>query len=114
MTAPQNDPMWALRPENQPYSQEREDRYKAEFPYLSMSPEEYVARHGHLILCFSLHRFKYHDERLKDWLQRVFDLLTKDRERIPSLRKQYLSADKLAEVENVIARQEEELEDLPD
>ncbi|MGA2498952.1 MAG: hypothetical protein ABSH20_14515 [Tepidisphaeraceae bacterium] len=92
--------MWRIRPENQPYSAEREERYKATFPYLSMSPEEYVARHSHTILCFSLHDFKYRDDRLKAWLQNVFDLLC-NRERVLELRRQYLTAAAIAEAERI-------------
>lgn len=79
-----------LHPENQPYSPEREERYKAEFPYLSMSPEEFVARHAHQILAFSLHRYQYQDQRLKAWFQDVYELL-RDRARVRELRREYLT-----------------------
>lgn len=95
----ESDPYWKYRPENRPYSAEEED-YKATFPYLTMSPEEYVARKAHVIGAFSCHRTKLKDERLKAWLQRVFDLLI-DRERLPALRCQFLTPEEVADIEAV-------------
>ena len=82
-------------PENEPYSAEREERSKAEFPYLSMTPEEYAARKASVIWVFSDHRYKYRDERLKQWLQRVFDIL-RDRKKVAEARQQYLTPEEVA------------------
>jgi hypothetical protein len=98
------DPSEALRrmvrPENQPYSREREERYKAKFPYLSMSADEYAARHGHRILCFSLHQYEYRDSRLKEWFQRLYALLC-DRQQLQEVRRQYLTPAEIAEAKRV-------------
>ncbi len=96
------DDLEALRkrvlPRNQPYSAEREERYKATFPYLSMLPEEYVARNSHNIFCFSLHRYVYRDRRLKLWFHKGFDLLS-NRECVSEVRRQYLTPTEIAQAE---------------
>ena len=41
-----------------------------------MSPEEYAARHAHLIGCFSLHRYRYRDPVLGAWVRRLGEILS--------------------------------------
>src|SRR5215204_3872300 len=91
----------SLWPENRPYSAEREARYGREIPYLTISPERFVATKGHRILCFSCHRFEFRDARLKQWLQAVYELLT-DHGGMTELRRTHLTPEELVTVEREI------------
>jgi hypothetical protein len=43
------------------------------FP-LDLSPEEYAARHAHEWAAFSFDEYRYSDERLDAWIQRLGDI----------------------------------------
>lgn len=42
---------------------------------LSISPDEYAARHAHQWDCFSFDDYRYSDEELTRWIQRLGDIL---------------------------------------
>src|SRR5687768_8644641 len=67
------------------------------FPYMTMSPEEYAARHGFRWLSFSHHQEAYRDKRLDIWIQRLGTILF-----TPGLMEEYqkilLTSEELAEV----------------
>jgi hypothetical protein len=42
---------------------------------LKMTPEEYAARHGHEWACFALHRYRYRDPALGNWIRRLAEVL---------------------------------------
>jgi hypothetical protein len=64
---------------------------------LQMSPEEYAARHAHLIGSFSLHRYRYHDSVLGAWVRRLGDILSSTAE-IERCQRQFLGPAELATV----------------
>jgi hypothetical protein len=64
---------------------------------LQMSPEEYAARHGHLLACFALHRYQYRDPSLGAWVQRLGEILFTDGE-LERCRVRFLTPQELAEV----------------
>ncbi len=57
---------------------------------LERTPEEYVARHGHLLGGFSFHLDHFSNPALGAWVRRVGDLLASD-EMVEQCRQQYLS-----------------------
>lgn len=57
---------------------------------LGFSPEEYVARHAHLLGNFSFHLYRYDDPVLGAWLRRIAQLLADDSE-IERCRGRYLT-----------------------
>jgi hypothetical protein len=64
---------------------------------LRMSPEEYAARHGHALGCFSFHFYRYRDQALGAWVRRVAEILASDGE-LERCRQRFLSAEELATV----------------
>lgn len=56
---------------------------------LQMSPEEYAARHAHLISSFALHRYRYRDPKLGVWVRRLSEVLSSEKE-LDRCRRQYL------------------------
>jgi hypothetical protein len=69
-----------------------EELIKAQFPYTTMSPEEYVARHAHLIGTFGIWRWKFRDPALAAWLRAVHENLH-DREKREACCDKFLSAE---------------------
>ena len=64
---------------------------------LSMSPEEYAARHAHEWGCFSLHLCRFRDEVLGAWVRRFGEVFS-DADELERCRQQLLTPDELAEV----------------
>ncbi len=64
---------------------------------LRLPPEEYVARHAHLLGNFSFHLFRYDDPALAAWLGRIAQLLRDDAE-IERCRQRYLTPTELKEM----------------
>ena len=62
---------------------------------LGMSPEEYAARHAHLLGCFSFDRYHYRDEELARWVKRVAEILSSPVD-LEQCRQKYLSTEELA------------------
>ena len=62
-----------------------------------LSPEEYIARHAHVWLCFSYHHYKFADENLGSWVRKVGQLLISD-EAVARCREKFLTVTELAEV----------------
>lgn len=57
-----------------PAAAHREQFARSHFPFETMSPEEYAARRGVGWLCFSFHLFRYQDEKLDAWIQRLGEI----------------------------------------
>ena len=75
------------------------------FP-LDQTPEEYAARHAHECGCFSFDEYRFSDERLDAWIQRLGDIYFR-RNGAPSiddLRLRFLTEEERA----VIAQRENE------
>jgi hypothetical protein len=77
------------------------------FP-LDMSPEEYAARHGHGWLCFSFSSYRFRNERLDAWIQRLGEIFS-----TPGLlekcRQEILTPEDMEEVRREMKRMAEEL-----
>jgi hypothetical protein len=65
---------------------------------LLLSPEEYIARHAHLVGCFALHRFRYRDAELGAWVRRVGELFFSEND-IDRCRALFLTPAELEEVQ---------------
>ena len=65
-----------------------------------MSPEEYVARHAHLVLCFGTWKWKFRDADLARWLYEVHVNL-RDRAKREACRERFLSAEEIAEFRRI-------------
>lgn len=77
------------------------------FP-LDMTPEEYAARHAHQWWCFSFDNYRYREERMDAWIQRLGDIFFR-RNGAPSideLRLRFLTEGERAEI---AAREAEDL-----
>ncbi len=75
----------------------RERQAKELFPFAAMSPEEYAARHAHLLGCFSLHLYRYRDPALGAWVRRVREILATEGE-VERCQERFLTPDELATV----------------
>ena len=64
---------------------------------LRKEPEEYVARHAHLLGTFSFHFHRFDDPELEAWVRRVGELLGSERD-VERCRERFLSPDELAVV----------------
>jgi hypothetical protein len=64
---------------------------------LRMTPEEYAARHAHLIGSFSLHRYRYRDPVLGAWVRRLGEILASEAE-VERCRLQFLAPEERAAV----------------
>jgi hypothetical protein len=64
---------------------------------LRMSPEEYAARHAHLLGCFSFHCYRYRDPVLGAWVRRLGEILSTEGE-IERCQERYLSPEELMTV----------------
>jgi hypothetical protein len=62
---------------------------------LQREPEEYVARHSHLLGCFAFDRYRFSDPDLGHWVRRVSDLLASE-QKIERCRERFLSTEELA------------------
>ena len=63
-----------------------------------LSPEEYAARYSHTITCLGFRYEDHLDDELEVWLSELRSILD-DEQRLQSLRKQFLSANELKQVE---------------
>ncbi|MBY0525916.1 MAG: hypothetical protein K2R98_21160 [Gemmataceae bacterium] len=64
---------------------------------LKMPPEEWAARHAHLLACFSLHLYRYKDATLGAWVRRLGEIFTTEGE-IERCRHRFLTEEELASV----------------
>lgn len=81
----------------------REQAARDLFP-LGMSPDEYAASNAHRWMNFSFDDYRYSDEELTNWIQRLGDILFQ-RNGAPSieeLRASYLSTETQLQIENEI------------
>jgi hypothetical protein len=88
-----------------------EEWVTANFPWQTQSPEEYMARSGHFILCCSLHRYPYTNPALAKWMKRLGELFHADEEEMDRYRRQFLTPEEYAAVHDHIAAQMKEYED---
>jgi hypothetical protein len=65
---------------------------KEQYPFRTMSPEEYVARHAHGIGAFSIWEWKFRDLAFAEWLLAVHVNLH-DRAKREACREQFLTAE---------------------
>jgi hypothetical protein len=68
-----------------------------------MSPEEYTARHAHLLGCFSLHSYRYRDPVLGAWVRRLGEILSSEDE-VERCRQEFLTPEELT----IVRKQERE------
>ena len=90
------------------FDREYDEEAEAQFPWRRMTPEEWVARYGHTVGCFSLHRFRYRDAELGQWVRRVSELLSlgsRGRGALDVYRRRYLSPAEYDRVQEEIASQ---------
>ena|SRR5258707_9096156 len=79
----------------------------------TMSPDEYAAREGHGWYCFSFDDYRYSDQAVETWIQRLGDILFQ-REGAPTmeeLRARYLTENERQEIAERQARQAAHPED---
>lgn len=77
-------------------SPEAEKQIKESF-YAPISPERWVAKNGHRILCGDFRRYEFSDKVFQKWIHKVFDLLF--RGKIEELRNKFLSKEEIQEIE---------------
>lgn len=96
------EPAWITEHFNQEYD---DDPAVKRFPWRDMSPEEWVARHGHSIGCFSYHRYRYRNQELGVWMCRVGELLTGGvtQAELEAHRRKYLTPIEYAKITKQIA-----------
>jgi hypothetical protein len=91
-----------IGPESRPKIVELGGETSGFFPYRSVTPEEYVARHSHNIMCFGLDQREYPDPEFNRWIRRVGELL-RSREETDRCRREILSPEEYAAVQQAIA-----------
>jgi hypothetical protein len=64
---------------------------------LQMFPEEYAARHAHLLGAFSFHLYRYRDPALGAWVRRLGEILAPEDE-VERCRQRFLTPEELATV----------------
>ena len=80
--------------------EEVEESVKESFPYLTMSPEEWVARHSHRVGSFGICKWQYRDQQLKVWLVRAYEFMH-DKETRLRLRREFLTVEEQREIERI-------------
>jgi hypothetical protein len=65
--------------------------------YLTISPEEYAARHAYNWACFAYHRYRYRDPVLGAWVRRFGEILFTEGE-LERCRQRFLTPEELAEI----------------
>jgi hypothetical protein len=76
-----------------------EQELEKQFPWETMSPEEYAARNAPDM--FSLDRFKYKNSKFEEWLVR-FGSIVRNVERMKECRKKYLTLEEQAKYDKYI------------
>ncbi len=85
--------------ERPPASKSREESVRQVFD-LSMSPEEFAARHSHRILCSSFDEYEYSDPIVDRWIRRFHFIVLRSPELLQFYRQQYLTAEEIAAIED--------------
>jgi hypothetical protein len=75
------------------------------FPVLEVSPEQYVARWSHTIMCSSFDQYQYPDPALGAWIDDMHRLLSNPDE-VERCRQAHLTPDEYAAVQAEIASDE--------
>ncbi len=71
------------------------------FPYQTMSPEEYAARHSHAVECYAYGCFQYKDSAIGIWARRLGAILD-DPTEIENCRKRFLTPDEYIQIKEHI------------
>ena len=83
------------------YPDASEDRIREaikQFPYKSISAEEYAAREGHRWLCFSFGEYIYPNKELNEWIHTLDDIFF-TQGKLNELRLKYLTTDEIKKIE---------------
>ena len=84
------------------FDREADEDIEALFPWRKMTPEEYAARYGHGVGCYSFHRMRYRNPEIGRWAVRLGELFT-DLDELERVRRELLTAEEYAEVQRQIA-----------
>ena len=72
--------------------------YEAEalsiFPFETMSPEEYVARHGHMVWFASYEEYRYRSAAFDVWINEMYRIL-RDIDNLQSVRLRYCTEEEI-------------------
>jgi hypothetical protein len=82
-----------------------EERIKRFLYWPTLSPEEYIAYHGHRIGCFGFDEFQFSDPEFDQWIKRVALILT-DLEWRERCRRQFLTPEEYQQVLEEIAEED--------
>jgi hypothetical protein len=99
-------PAQSPRDEREPASPGYEEEAARRFPIHEMTPERYVALHGHGWLLGGIFTVGYADPDLDAWVRRAGELL-RDYKNIDALRREWLSPEEYEQVK----REEEQAND---
>ena len=66
------------------------------FPYKTMPAEEYAAREGHRVLCFSYGNYVYANAELNDWIHTLDDIFFTPGA-LAAVRRMYLTPQEIAQ-----------------
>jgi len=84
------------------YDREADHDIEVLFPWREMTPDEYAARYGHNVWCYSFHRMRFRNPEIGRWAVRLGELLT-DSDKMERVRREILSPAEYAEVQQRIA-----------
>ncbi len=90
-------------------SEETEERVRDTFP-LEQSPEEFAARDGYGWLDFPFARFRYRDEALDQWIQKVGQILRAP-DQLRACQSKYLNAAEMRLIRRYMEDDDERLDD---
>ena len=76
-----------------------EDELEKEFPWETMSPEEYAARNAPDV--FSLDRYRYKNAKFEEWIIR-FGSIVRSVEKMKECRRKYLTPEEQAEHDRLV------------
>jgi hypothetical protein len=74
-----------------------EERIKRFLHWPTLSPEKYIAHHGHRIGCFGFHEFQFSDPEFDQWVKHVA-LILRDLEWCERCRRQFLTPEEYQQV----------------
>jgi hypothetical protein len=80
---------------------DHEKFYATQFPWQTMSVEEYAARHSHTIGAFSLDSYSFSDQRFDAWMTQLGAIL-RDTDRARQCRRTFLTPDECTKIERLL------------
>jgi hypothetical protein len=94
--------------DNRPLADLGREMQAKELFYKDIAPELYAAREGHRWGCFSFDEYRYRDPVLDRWIRRLGDIFFQRNgaPNIEALRRQYLSKEEIAVIEEEEASSE--------